>query len=84
MEMSLRTSPSVFLLCLKSVVVSEIPTHPEWKTVQNALDGIIAKIEYVKPAITSFTAIDAKAPAADKTITYIGEDYNIYQIFLLF
>lgn len=40
----------------ESVVVTEIPTHPEWKTVQNALDGIIAKIEYVKPSITSFTA----------------------------
>lgn len=30
--------------------------HPEWKTVKNALDGIINIVEYVAPKITSFTA----------------------------
>lgn len=39
-----------------SGVTYEYDTHPEWKTVKNALDGIISIVEYVAPKITSFTA----------------------------
>lgn len=38
----------------------EIPykndNHLDWNTVKKAIDGIIEKIEYIKPSITSFTA----------------------------
>ncbi|MBQ0036824.1 MAG: hypothetical protein KBT35_07910 [Firmicutes bacterium] len=33
----------------------ENASHTNWDTVKKALDGIIAKVEYVKPEITSFT-----------------------------
>ena len=39
-----------------SAVSYEVATHPEWSTVKKALDGLIAKVEYVKPAISSFTS----------------------------
>lgn len=34
----------------------EHENYPAWANVKNALDGIIAKIDYVKPSITSFVA----------------------------
>lgn len=39
-----------------SAISYAIATHPEWSTVKKALDGIIAKVEYVKPAIASFAS----------------------------
>lgn len=33
----------------------ENTTHTDWNTVKKALDGLIAKVEYVKPEITAFT-----------------------------
>lgn len=37
-------------------VAYENASHTSWNTVKKALDGIIAKVEYVKPEITSFTS----------------------------
>lgn len=34
----------------------ENEAHTEWNTVKKALDGIIAKVEYVKPEILTFTS----------------------------
>lgn len=39
-----------------SAVSYEVSTHPEWSTVKKALDGLIAKVEYIKPEITAFTS----------------------------
>ena len=34
----------------------ENSNHPSWTNVKKALDGIMAKIDYIKPEITSFTS----------------------------